>query len=610
MYCRGGGSQWGLMRIIMNRNSKFSTQKFIISLLFNIAVLLVALFVFRPFFEENDDSQICMIVEGVFGKREWHTIYVNVILGKLYVLLGSAMPLIRWHVVLQYAFIFIAYVSAMYILSKHKRGLYISIAAILATFYEMYVSIQYTKTAAFVCAVGFILLFEYVRNNTALTNANDTMISALSVNRVENTWLIGIAVVLIVYGALLRPESFFIAAVPGFATGLIELSRTKNIKRYIICLLPVFSVVLLLSFIDSYIYSQDEAWTKFMKYNKARMELNDYRYDILDYRKYADELTELGVSENDALAILTYQFGDDDVLSLERFLEIRAPFPNRQFGYMTFANLFENIVNEIPRSYTMLSGLFGIIIVLIASIVTDRSKSSPGFIKDSRRKMFLVLLMGLFCAAAIIYFQYSGRYSHRLIGAIVIPTIFFICYAIDSIYIKDNDSKIIFGGNKNDITMAAGIVMSIVFIGLNGLLYMANVSACQDNKAMYEPVLRELAEIGGDTESLYIADTFTFNDVYKYEVFNVLGEGTLSNYCNCGSWYMNSPITKAVTERYGYSNPFAALRSGNENVYLMDNGNTECKTLFLTEHYDKVYEAEMFEKRGGIDIYHVREKDL
>ena len=109
-----------------------------------------------------------------------------------------------------------------------------------------------------------------------------------------------------------------------------------------------------------------------MKYNKARMELNDYRYDILDFTKYADELNELNVSENDAYMILTYQYGDDEVFSLERFLEIRNAFGDKEFGYKTFANLYENLIKEIRISYVMLAGLVGIIIVLAASIITDR----------------------------------------------------------------------------------------------------------------------------------------------------------------------------------------------------------------------------------------------
>lgn len=594
----------------MERINKFSAKKFIFSCLFNAAVLAATLLVFRPFFEENDDTQIAMIVEGAFGIKEWHVIYPNFILGKLYVLLQTVVPFIRWHIVLQYAFIYIAYVFSVYVISKHKRGVFISIAAVLATFYELYVSVQYTKTAAFVCVSAFLIFFEYVRNNTSLSNANDTMLSFdKKINAKENRLFIIAAWVLLLYGIMLRPESIFIAAVPAAAAGLLELLRTKNIKRYLCTFAPAFIVAVALSMLNSYVYSLDSDWSHFMKYNQARMQLNDYRYDILDFDKYETELTGLSVSENDALAILTYQYGDDSIFSYERFKEIRDAFPNRKFGYETFANLYENVINELPKSFTLFAGLGGLFIILIASVITDRSKSSPGYIKDARRKFWCMILCIVCFVCAIVYFQYSGRYSHRLTGSLCIPSVFIICYVIDSLYIKDNDSKIIFGGNKNDITTAAGIAVSVVLIGLNGILYVQNMKDYSICKAENDPILRELDEISNDKDSLYVADTFTFQNVFRYEVFEPFKEGQLSNYVTCGSWYINSPITKAVTRKYGYENPYKALLSENENVYLFDNCGVDCKMLFLTEHYDNVYKAEKVENRGGIDVYRVVSDD-
>lgn len=590
----------------MERTIKFSFKKFIFSIVFNGAVLAASLILFTPFFEEIDDTNIAMIVEGAFGKKEWHIIYPNVILGRIYVALQNVFANVKWHVILQYVFIYIAYVSLVYVISKHKRGIAVSIVAVLASFYELYVSIQYTKTAAFVCTAGYILIFEYVRNVTSLKSASDRiLVSNIGESKRENRGFVITAIILIVYGALLRPEAAFIAGVAAFGAGVLELFRTKNIKKYIVLILHIFAGIVLLTVINSYVYSLNDEWSKFMDYNRARMELNDYRYDIFDFTKYSEELNSLQVSENDALAILTYQYADDEVFSYDRFTEIRAPFPARVFGYTTFANLYENLINEFLKAYAMLVGLIGVILMLLASIITDRSKSSPGYIKDSRRKLFCMLLMGVSCAAAIVYFQYSGRFSHRLMGAIAIPAMFFAGYIIDSTYIKDNDSKIIFGGNKSDITLPLGIVLSLIVVGLNVMLYSQNAADYIAWNSENGPILRELSEIEKDKESLFIADTFTFQNVYKYEVFNVVKEDSLSNFVTCGSWYVNSPITKQITKKYGYENPFDALRSGDDNVYLLDNMGVECKTLFLTEHYDSIYKAEKLEKRGGIDVFHI-----
>lgn len=590
----------------MKKTYEISLGKIIFSIIFNAAVLLVALFVFRPFFEEIDDTQICMIAEGAFGHREWHLIYTNVVLGKLYVFLGGLFPLVRWHVILQYVFIYIGYVCSTYVISKHKRGMAVSVIAVLASFYEMYVSLQYTKTAAFVCACGFVLIFEAVRSRTTRTNLNDSFIvQGDSKGKTESVIFIIVAFILVIYGSMLRPESFFIAAVPTVAVGFLELSRTKNIKKYILYFGPMFAIVILLKMADTYVYSMNNEWDDFIKYNRARMELNDYRYDILDFTKYSDELVALGVTENDALAILTYQYGDDGIFSYSRFKEIRDAFGRKEFGYKIFANLFENLVNEIPRSYVVFTGIIGIVGVLIASIVTDRSKSSPGFIKDSRRKLLSMLGICICCGAAVIYFQYSGRYSHRLIGSILIPTALVICYMMDSIYIKDNDSKIIFGGNKNDITIPICIVLGAIVIGLNVLMYFGNIKSYSEWKSSNENIVTETLKFSEDKDTLYIGDTFTFQNAFKYKLFDVFEEGSLGNFVTCGSWYLNSPITKQITRSYGYENPFDAIKSGADNVLLLDNTGVACKTLFLNEHYDNVYEAVMVDNRDGIDVYHI-----
>ena len=61
----------------MGRVKNASVSRFVYSLILNVAVLCTAIFVFIPFFEENDDTHIAMIAEGAYSGREYHLIYVN-----------------------------------------------------------------------------------------------------------------------------------------------------------------------------------------------------------------------------------------------------------------------------------------------------------------------------------------------------------------------------------------------------------------------------------------------------------------------------------------------------------------------------------------------------
>ena len=62
--------------------------------------------------------------------------------------------------------------------------------------------------------------------------------------------------------------------------------------------------VILVILVNSRVYANDADWNSFMRYNKARMQLTDYRYDILYYPHNGDKLTEMGITENDALSIV------------------------------------------------------------------------------------------------------------------------------------------------------------------------------------------------------------------------------------------------------------------------------------------------------------------
>lgn len=596
----------------MEKISKFSLGKLIASIVINAVVVITSVLVFVPFFEEIDDVHVAMIAEGAYGTPEWHLIYPNFILGKLYVLLQSIAPMIRWHVILQYVFIYVGYVLLIYILFKHKRGKYMVVPAILSTFYELYVSIQYTKTAAFVCSVGMLLIFEYVRNKAKVNLARKEILTFdAKGTSIEDVMYLTAALVLIVYGTLLRPESFFIAAVPISAVGIVELLRTKEFIRYMCVFVPVLLAVFLLSFLNSYVYSKDSSWASFMSYNKARMQLNDYRYDILDFTKYEAKLAELNVSENDALAILTYQFGDDNVLSYERMKEIRDAFPSKSISYELFANLFEHLANEFLTHYLLFVGALGLGMAYIVAIITDRSKSNPGFITDSRRKVLGLVIMIATCGAAIFYFEYSGRFSHRLMASVLIPTVFSICYIVDSLPIRENESKIVFGGNRSDKTLFLSVAFSVMSVIACIFLYIGNVRDYNEylltDGVIYEDLIGILDD--NEEECLHIADTFTFQNAFKYRTFYPEQRDMFDSFVTCGSWFVNSPITKTITQRYGYDNPYDALRSESDRVVLLDNSGLDCKLLFLKEHYGKVYEAVPLENTRKINVYAIREKD-
>ena len=203
---------------------KYLNSPFVFAVVLNAAALLVSVTLFVPFFEENDDAFICMIAEGVYGAREVHLIYTNVILGSIYKSLYSSFPGIRWHSVLQYVFLFTAFTTLTYVIqcmrpvredgqntgkSFKPNGRTVAALIVLSTFYEVYVSVQYSKTATIVCAIGYMLLLygTGIRGRNSQIGRKGSGITGSALNMVEAT-----GIILLVYGMLLRDSSFLLAS--------------------------------------------------------------------------------------------------------------------------------------------------------------------------------------------------------------------------------------------------------------------------------------------------------------------------------------------------------------------------------------------------------------
>lgn len=573
------------------------------SILFNVIILVIALTVFVPFFEEIDDTHIAMLSEGAYGNNEWRLIYVNVILGKLYTGLARLFPMVRWHCVLQYVFVFISYVMVTYVISKHKHGYLMSATMVIATFYELYVSLQYTKTASFITASGVILFFEYVRNTKKLDNISREVSVEDKVLRKENIVFVCVGILLIYYGSLLRVEAALIACVPLFFIGCLELVRTKKILNYLMIFIPTFVLVFSGIVVNTNAYRIDSEWNDFMRYNKARMQLTDYRYDILYYPDNGERLAEMGITENDALMIVTIQFADDNIYSTEYMENISNVFGKKPFNLKVFRMLYGAIKEEIMKGTVIVPALILFVIILFATIITEKSRSHPESITDARLKLAASILMGLICAAAVIYFEYSGRWSHRLIGALFVPAVLGISYMLDGGVNYKETKGIVFGGNIKDKTVLFLIISCVVITLFNGLNLYRNQVVYKNSLDQYKLGKDEQKEIASDKDNLYVFDTFTFQYAFKYDVFKPNYVGELDNFVSCGSWFINSPITRKQCQKFSYNNPYEALRSGASNVVLLDNCYPKEKALFLTEHYGDTFKEVKIKEQNGFNFY-------
>lgn len=576
------------------------------SIIFNLIILLIAIYFFKPFFEEIDDTHISMIAEGAYGKCEEHLIYVNIILGKLYKILYGMFSAVRWHSVLQYAMIFLGYVAFVYVMSKNLFGASLSSIIVFATFYEMYVSLQYTKTAAFLSAIACILVFQSARkhkegkiadffseNNKDSNDDKPGCCFAKKLRVISEGKYLLIALFFVTYAGLLRFEAFFIGLVPMLGILISEYLRTRSKYRYICFFSLAFIIVITLSTVDKLNYKTDAEWNSFTEYNKARMMLTDYRYDVLYYERYGAKLNEMGVSENDSFMILTYQFADSDVYSTDYFNNIISQFDAKKINKSFFKNFFDAIVDEIKRLSPIIPTIIIVLIHLIIIINLKLKWEGIELHTDSKRMIIGIVVTSVSVAAAIFYFAYSGRISHRLIASIVISTIVGVVYFIDSSDFIKNEQEA-FSYKVMHITGAFLMAIIVISIGFNALNYFVSTSDYHTNKKKCEREIDEFGRMSKDKEHLYVTDTFTFQNTFKYTVFDSVEKGKYDNVVSTGSWFSNSPVTNNVCRNFNYSNPYDAIIHSRGDVFLEDSDFITYKQRFIKEHYDKeiIFETE------------------
>lgn len=522
----------------------------------NVLFLLIAVLLFRPCFEENDDVHLAMISEGVYGTVETHLIYLNIILGYVYKAFLTVFPSIRWHSVTQYFFIFIGLSGISYVLERKKFGRILSTVFVAAIFYELYVNLQYTKTAAFVASAGYALILEYIK---------------CSEKRERKLLITG--AILLIYSFLLRDTAFIMISPFWGLAALYDIYKKKDLKIYIRTFLPVFAIIAGCYLVNLYVYDTDPEWKSFLEYNEARTQATDYRYDLFDYDSHKELLDSRKVSANDALLLLTYQFGDDRVMNIDMFEGVVKNGPARRIDITLIKAFFKSI-------YDTFYAVSSVIVLMITTLLLY------AYIKD---RFPLIILP--FLAAGFFYFQYSGRWSHRLVFAVVLSVLTLFVYRLQDI--DDEREK-----------KAAG-TLSVCAV----LIAFITIGALAGNRFSYNKHMRsdpdfraELDLMRQNKDCLYAIDTFTFQDKCKYDVFKAMDPGSMDNIVACGTWFGNCPVTKRVTEKYGYTNPFEALENS-ENVILVDNIYPDKKALFLSEHSGRSYTAEYIDTTYGYKNY-------
>lgn len=592
-------------RMIQKFKTVISNSKFLLAVMINVFFLLLALLFCDMKYEVSDDFIMSTIMSGVYGEcPNPHMIFVNIVLGYFLMPIYKVFPGISWYFVLQIIIIFLSSIVVSFILlekvEKVKAAL-LSIMLILFFVNDMYILMQFTKTAMFAIMSGSWLFL-------------DTLFYG------KNRWRILIGGSLCIVGTMIRFYVIYLAGVfLIFIIGyeVIRMIRThsdrrilkKKLEKVVIGGCILVGVSFGLNELDQYLYEQEESYAFFRQYGKARGEIVDHTDH--GYEAYAEELGKIGISENDYYMMKKWGFADNDFFTLERMqqtADIIKSYNRKQWSG------WEAIIEKIQeRKITNYPVFMANMILLLLGVFLNYEKwwisiavNGIGwfyilyfFIRDRTvyRTEFAVFL-GVFLCSMYFWIEVKEKkidYTEikNKCGVLIIV----LCIVKGSIYLPDRTYMNVTPYEKKSY------VENIFFESWN---YDARKYRKVINKIECKSGL--LDEFYSNSEKFYFLDFNTTIQTlyYEWSPWETIESEEYQNYYYLSGITTNFPevVNKFESERL--SNPLKALVK--EQVYVVDNYNVDLKLNYLKEHYFPNARVELIKEIDGYQIWKFYEK--
>lgn len=368
---------------------KFLKSNLFISLFINISVLLIVILFLGIYYETNDD--IGMLTKAMSGGE--FIVYQNIILGYFYKFLFGLYGGINWYTLFFVSLIFISSnVIILTVLNKvASKRLAIAISILFASTFvcDGYNSLQFTKVAGLVMAAGTMLAYSSIHGSGIKKMINMVF-----------------AVILIVLGSMIRFSVLYIAVVNMALLVLFankDFFTEKNKYQYLLSNLSIvilFAVSVAFS-LGLHIFDGNFTDKKYSDY----LEIDHARSNFLDhvpkeYDKVKDQLSPIGISENDYKMVTNWCFADPD-----------------KFTYYVFKTLGDTASDKAAHSIddsmklTAISVKTNLRIIIFWSFVIVSLIFLMRFSKSKKWILYLLLLSSvLFIHFLLIFVEYRIMY--------------------------------------------------------------------------------------------------------------------------------------------------------------------------------------------------------
>lgn len=334
----------GLWRAGWNGFERWSARRPGVSACVTTALwFLLAVAIFRPSFDTNDDPAMEMIAagRGFCTAPDEHLVFTHVAIGWGLKTLYTVFPTVPWYGCYLFATQWAAHAALLAGLyangyQRVRLALYGLYAGTAGLYFLNF--LQFTTTAYLAAQSGMILAWIVVRRALERPTADDAAASGRNWGVEEETgsrpttratigsgWLLGIGAALLLWSSLIRwPVFFLVAALSTPAFGVMAIGHLRRIRlweRVATAGLALGGIVYGLVLANHAYYEADPRWRGFYDFNELRAHFND-----LGHFPYTTEtaatFTKAGWSQNDYCMIMSWFYDDPSVFNAESFQRI------------------------------------------------------------------------------------------------------------------------------------------------------------------------------------------------------------------------------------------------------------------------------------------------
>lgn len=556
------------------------------ALILNLGMYILLNIFFTPVLK-SDDYYMSSMLYGIFsGEYDYHLVYCNVIIGFILKGLLTICPVIPWYTVFQILLLFWAFTCLTFLCFKENpsNGTKAVMTAILLFFgYEGYIKITFTKTAAFLVAIGLYLCLKTVANRQ-----KEYIIFIQGVLFIVTGTLLRSAVVLMILGIMVAIPIY------GCMKGVIRREKEYFKARFLVAYTLIFIIpVLFLSLasrMNAAVYAKDEGWSKYEYTNQLKAAIVDH--STKDYKAKAEEYAKLGVSENDLDMIYLNQLYDPEFWNLKQQEKVAA-LASDEYDYADLSRIWD--INILWKFFKIVPLQFfsypyaGCLLMLITLL----------FMLNYRKWFMAFLTLGLVVAENY-YMFVQARYLQNHVD---VGIIFAACLVILYVLIEELQKV-----NEMNRGLRFGVAMIGVVAALNSYSYYERTEfydygseyAC--NEKYSSKVMETYAN---DKEHLYL--TCSRESVYAewiYGAYNKKEAGYLDNVFATGSGILYT--RKKVLDDYHIKNPFKEMVDSDVlRILISDDLEGEIKKYetYIREHYSKNAKLEKIEEKSSLNVY-------